>query len=140
VTTRGEQRDERKGWRFRGCVRSSEKHGKQVPDEMIDADDREPRRPREALRSLDADEKRPHESGAIRHGNPVEVCERQAGTIERLVKHGRQVLQVVARRELGNDATVRGVKVDLAMDHVGEDTAAIIDDRDSGFVARRLDP
>ena len=51
----------------------------------------------------------------------------------------RKPLQVVAGGQLGNDAAELAVQVDLRVDDVGEDAAAIFDQRDRGLVARGFD-
>jgi len=50
---------------------------------------------------------------------------------------------VIARRELGDDATIGSVEVDLAVQFSGQDARHVVaiadDDRDARFIARGFD-
>ena len=59
--------------------------------------------------------------------------------IEGQVEEAGQALEVVARGQLGDDAAEVPVQVDLGVDDVGQDLAAVLHDRDGGFVAGGFD-
>ena len=61
------------------------------------------------------------------------------GRRARLLEHRDHPAQVGARRDLGHDAARRRVQRDLAGHDVGHDAPAVVDDRDRGLVAGRLD-
>ena len=62
-----------------------------------------------------------------------------AGIGPGLVEDRHDPAQVGAGRDLGHDPAGRRVQRDLGGDHVGVDPPAVLDERDAGLVARRLD-
>jgi hypothetical protein len=77
-----------------------------MPDQMVDADERFPRRPCEALGHLNADEQRADEPGTVGHGNTVDVSKRNLGSSERRADDGPDVAEVISRRELWHHTSV----------------------------------
>ena len=63
----------------------------------------------------------------------------RSGAATRLVEHRDHPAQVGARGDLGHDAAGLRVERDLARDDVGDDPAAVLDDRDRRLVAGALD-
>src|SRR6185503_7666480 len=73
-----------------------------------------------------------------RRGHCVDGAQLDAGCVQRLLGDAVQGVQMLARRDLGNDAA--GVLMrELRRDDVRDDVTAVVDDRDAGLVARRLD-
>ena len=95
--------------------------------------------PGQRLGEVDAHEQRAREPRAVGDRDAVDVGHGDAGRGERLVQHGHDPAQVGPRRDLGHDAAGRRMERDLARDDVGVDPAAVLDQRDAGLVARRLD-
>lgn len=59
-------------------------------------------------------------------------------TLERGLRDGRKIPQVLARREFWDDSAVFRVELDLRGDDVRQHTA-VVDDGDAGFVAGRFE-
>ncbi|TMF94744.1 MAG: methyltransferase domain-containing protein [Chloroflexi bacterium] len=72
-------------------------------------------------------------------GDEVEVRGLDRGLLEGEVEEAGQSLEVVAGRELGHDAAEVLVQVHLGVDDVGQDLAAVLDNRDRGLVAACFD-
>jgi len=88
----------------------------------------------------DADKKRTNETWAGSDGDGLEIGERDAGLLQSLFDYRNDGAQVFARGELGNNATVFGVDIELGGDDAGANAAAVFDDSGGSFVARALDP
>ncbi len=106
--------------------------------EMVHPDERKAGGERQPARVVRADEKAADEPGADRGGDGVDALEIDAGVAERLVGDGIDGPKVLARRDLGDDATGRLMR-ELRADHVRADAAAVLDHRHAGLVAARLD-
>ncbi len=83
----------------------------------------------------DADEQGAGEAGAGGDGDGVEVLEGDAGAGDGLADDGDDVAEVLAAGELGDDAAIEGVEVDLAGDDGREGLRAFADDGGGGLVA-----
>src|SRR5438105_4247486 len=93
---------------------------------------------REPARIVRADKQAPDEPGPDRCGHGVDLGELPPRVAERLLGEDIERAQVLARRDLGDDAA--GVLVDqLRCDDVRTDPPPVLDDRDAGLIARRLD-
>src|SRR5438874_2277118 len=109
-----------------------------VPLEMIDPDERKTGREREATRVIRADEKATDEPGADGRGDGVDLRQLPPRVAQRLLGEHIERTEMLARRDLGDDAT--GVLMaQLRRDDVRTDPPPILDDRDAGLIARRLD-
>ena len=90
-----------------------------VPLQVVDADQAGARGERHALGRRHPDQQRPHQTGADRHRDPVDVAEpREPGRLERLGQERVQRLHVGARRHLGHDPAEPLVQVHLGGDEV----------------------
>ena len=140
VSTRHDQRDQRE--RRRLALRLAgigQPAGVHVALEVVDRHQRLAVRPGQRLGEVDAHEQRAREPGAVRDRDAVHVGHGDAGRREGLVQHGHDPAQVGPGRHLGDDAAGRRVERDLAGHDVGVDPAAVLDERDPGLVAGRLD-
>ena len=129
-----EQAEERRLQRLRLKVERRD-----VPVEVVDRDERQPARPRDRLRRAEPDEQRADQAGPLRHGDPVDVVEGDAGLAERLTDHRRHELEMPPRRNLRNHSAVARMEVGLGRDDVRANLACVGDDRGSGLVAARLE-
>ena len=77
-----------------------------MPLEVVDLDHRDVPGDRESLRERDADEERPHQSGAAGEGDGVDVVDRDSCLLERRVDHGDDVLLVGPGGQFGDDSSV----------------------------------
>ena len=111
----------------------------EVTLEVVHPDERNAEYGGDRLRLGDADEERPDQARSDRRSDRIDIPEREVCIAKRLADSGGQCLDVGARRDLGNDAAVLAVEIDLADDHVAEDVAPALDHGRGGFVARRLD-
>jgi hypothetical protein len=89
-------------------------------------------------------EREPHQqgadqAGAARHADRVELVQADPGALECLADGGVDVAHVVAARELGDDAAVRGVHGVLAVHHRRQNLAAALHDGRGHVVTGRLD-
>ena len=112
-----------------------EHRGVDVAPEVVDAGDGLVPRRGEAFGDPDANEQTPDKAGSAGDREQVDVGRSHGGLVESPVQKERKAFQVVAGRELGDDATELLVHVDLGVDEIGEDPAAVLDHRDGGFVA-----
>ena len=82
----------------------------------------------------------PIRPGPGRRRDEVDVVERDAGARERLLERAGQVLEVRARRDLGHDAAVERVRLDLRRDRRSRGSRPSPSrTRDGRLVARGLD-
>lgn len=73
------------------------------------------------------------------YGDGVEVFDAKLSIVEGLMDDGLDGFDVGAGGDLGNDATVSGMDVDLGNYYIREDVIAVFDDSGGGFVARTFD-
>jgi hypothetical protein len=110
-----------------------------VPGQMMDGDDRHAPGPRQRLRERDADEKRPDETGTLRHGN--QIVRRHAGITDCPFHHAADVADMLARRQLRNDASPLAMNLHLRGDDARTHApgplhvAGLFDDRRRRFIA-----
>ena len=111
--------------------------------EVVDAERRPVERRRERARDPGADEERAGEAGAARVGDDVDLVDRDAAIGQDDSHQRHDTADVVARRELGDDAAVVGVHLDLAVQRLRKEgrrsARSRANERDAGLVARRLD-
>ena len=112
--------------------------GTDVPDEVIDAVERQVERHGERLRRADSHHEGSGKTRAARHRDRVEVGECHARLGERGLDRRCHRLEVGARGDLGHHSAEAGVLVHRRRDHVGEQPGAP-HDADAGLVATRLD-
>ena len=109
-----------------------------VPLEMIHADERQARGEREPASVVRADQEAAHQTRPDRRGDRVDLAQLDARGVQRLLRDAVERVQMLARRDLGNDAARIHMR-ELRGDDVGDDAPAVVDDRDARLVARRLD-
>ena len=80
------------------------------------------------------------EAWSVGHRDRVERLPADARARERVAHDRACVAEVIARSELGDDAAVRRMDGDRAVDDVREHAPVVVDHRRSRLVARRLDP
>lgn len=85
----------------------------------------------------------PHQQGADQAGtggigDRVDIRRRAAGLVEHLADQRQHALDVVARGQLGHDAAVDAMEVDLTEQRVGQQAAFAVVKGDAGFVAGRF--
>ena len=85
-----------------------------------------------------ADKKGADEAWSMSDGNGVNVGPIELSVSEGLVKDGVDGFDMGASGNLGNNATVGGMNIDLRNDDVGKNAVAIFDDGRCGFVTRTL--
>lgn len=85
-----------------------------------------------------ADKKGADEARGMSDGNGVDVGPIELSVGEGLVKDGVDGFDMRASGNLGNNATVGGMNIDLRNDDVGKNAVAIFDDGRCGFVTRTL--
>ena len=92
-----------------------------------------------AFRESKAYDERAHKPWSLRGRDRGEVCPRQTRSGERLVRDGHDRLHVLARGNLGDDATEARMEVYLAGHHAGQDVAPAVDDGNGRLVAGTFD-
>ncbi len=87
------------------------------------------------------DEQGADQPRAQRHGQHLDLVELDAGLAQRLAAQAVDRLVVGAGGDLGNDAAVRGMQVDLRLDRLGQDDVALppLDDGHGRLVAGGFD-
>ena len=113
--------------------------GRDVSDEVVDGVQRPLERDGERLRRADAHHECSGETGTARHGDRVDLGQRDACLGERGLDRRLQRFEVRSGGDLGHDPAVAGVLVHAARDGVAQQRATA-DDPDAGLVAARLDP
>lgn len=81
----------------------------------------------------------PHQNGANQArtcgvGDAVDVVLAQSRLSQRGLDQGDRLADVIPAGQLGNDAAVVRMQLDLAIQLVGKDPFLIVEDRDPGFV------
>ena len=94
---------------------------------------------RQPLGGVDADEQRSGETGAVGHGDAVEVGQLDASVLQGPADHGDYGEEMLPGGGFGDDAAEAGVEVRLGGDDVGDYPAAVLDDGDGRLVAGGLD-
>jgi hypothetical protein len=107
--------------------------------QVVDAGERLRPRGGQALPHTDSDEEASGKPGASRDRDEVEVRRFCAGAVQGEINQVGQPLEVVARGQFGDDAAELFVQVDLRVDDIRQDAAAVLDDCDRRFVAACLD-
>jgi len=125
--------------RLAGGEMCFKQNGVDVAFEMIDGDKRLADGHGQDFAVGDADKQRADESRTARHGDGVEVVQREAGLLEGFADDGNDLAEMFAGGKLRNYSTVLCVQVDLRGDNVGKDLPAVGDNRGGGFVAGRFD-
>ena len=85
-----------------------------------------------------ADKKGTDETWGMSDGNGVNVGPVELSVSKGLVKDGVDGFDMRASGNLGNNATVGGMNIDLRNDDIGKNAVAIFDDGRCGFVTRTL--
>ena len=94
---------------------------------------------RQPLGGVDSDKQRAGETGAVGHGDAVEVGQLDARGLEGPADHRDDGEEVLPGSRLGDDAPEVGVDVRLGGDDVGDYPTAVLDDGDGRLVAGGLD-
>ena len=118
---------------------SSRNDGVEVALEVVDGHERHVPHEGERLGRADADQQRADQPGPGGGGHRVDLVVGHAGLDERLGHDRGEHLDVGAAGDLGHDAAVAGVLVDLAGDDRRPHPGGALDDRGGGLVARGLD-
>ena len=113
--------------------------GKGVCDHVIDGVERLAADVGDGAGGQRADEQAADEAGAGGNGDAVDGVPRGAGALEGLIDDGQDDFDVAASGDLGYDATIGLVDVDLAGDDVGAHVPAVFDHGGGGFIAGGFD-
>lgn len=81
-----------------------EQIGKDMPFHVIHRDERLVQRPGRRLGCRHAHEERPHQTGALRHGDGIHVVPGAPRLAEGLLRHGQHVLDMMAGCDLRHHA------------------------------------
>jgi hypothetical protein len=127
------------GQRGQRDVGRGQERGLEVPGDVVDADQRFAVDEGDRLRHLQPHQQRAHEARALGDRDRVEGRVVEPGLGHGAAHHGHDVLDVVARRQLGHHPAVGRMDRDLGGDHVREDGAAVGHHRGRGLVAGGLD-
>ena len=118
--------------------------GERVRLEMIDGDEGAPKAERDRLPGCHPDDETADEAGAGRSRHRVDRAEVESGLGKRLADRRIEKLDMGARGNLGHDAAIGGMEVELRAHHARQDLApsarSAADERCGGLVAARLDP
>src|SRR5579884_3581313 len=107
--------------------------------EMIDGDERNAQRVREALSAGDADEQRADETWPGGDGDAVDVAPRRVRIGECTIDERKKMLQMLARGDFRNDAAERTVPLHLRRNQIHAHPAVLFEQRDRRLVARSFD-
>jgi hypothetical protein len=101
---------------------------------MVYADEGAPEGVGESLAGLETDHQGRRKAGTLCGGYGLQIGWDDAGAREGFARDGEEIAEMLAGGELGDDAAVFGMELDLRGNHAGED-GAIADDGDAGFIA-----
>lgn len=120
-------------------LRILEDHRKDVTLDMVHTDqwDREAKCQRLCI--ADTHKQRSDEAGSLRDGDGIYRVEPNIGFSKCLRDYALDLCEVLARGELGNDTSVRFVKIDLRSDDGRHDPAPLVYDSGGSFIARCFD-
>ena len=107
---------------------------------MVDGDQRLRKRVRKRLGKADSDQQRAREARPLRDGESVDGVVGLSRVGQRLPHYGHDSAQMLARRELGNDAAIGGVRADLRRDYVRQNLFARAHHGRARLVARAFNP
>ena len=124
---KGKKREFGSGIRKTGC--------KQVPLEVVHAEHGHIERPADGVRNARACEQGAGKSGALRHGDGVDVSAGLARLHEHFVDECDGAPDAVAARKFGHDAAVGAVHVDLGVEGVCEEAVLVGNQGGSRLVA-----
>ncbi len=106
---------------------------------MIDGDERQVFGEGQRLGGHHADHDAPDQTGPTGGGDGGEVAEFQAGIPHRLVNDLIDGFDVCTGGDLGDDAAVGTVGIELRQNHVGKDSPLPVDERGGGLIATGFD-
>ena len=106
---------------------------------MVHADNRDAERMSEAVGGRGADQQRARQARAFRVGNSGELLQATAGLLQQSAGERQQAPDVIAGGELRHHAPIVGVQPRLGVEHVSEQAAVAVVERDPGLVAGGLD-
>jgi hypothetical protein len=110
-----------------------------VPLDVVDADERLAERVSHRLGVGQPDEQRADEARPLRHGHAVNLLPADARALERLRDHQADLVEVLARGDLGHDPAVLLVQVNLRRDDRREHLPPVAHDGRGRLVARAFD-
>ena len=130
--------DERNVWLKRFEVRARRVAGNprrvQVRFVMVNADKRFAQSERDGLGSFETDHQRAGQPGPARRGGGIHFRRRNLCCAQRRLRDRNQVAQMLARSQLGDNAAVGGMEIDLGGDRVGQHSP-VSNHRGAGFIA-----
>ena len=143
VAARHERNDSR---RFE--IRCADLVGIQMPLEMVHADEGNIQRPSSTLRKRDSHDERAHETRCVRDGNGIQIAPTQTAAArtdgsrtiiqpscnQGFLAHAADSLDVLAARNLGNDAPKTRMEIDLRCHDIRKKIARTVDDCGSRLV------
>mmetsp|Transcript_21951 Transcript_21951/g.86052 ORF Transcript_21951/g.86052 Transcript_21951/m.86052 type:complete len:368 (+) Transcript_21951:1441-2544(+) len=122
----------------------TEEGGQQMPFEVMDRQRRHVERCGQRHRHTRTDEQRASQARALGVGNQIHVAQREARLGQHLARQRQHAAHMVARGELGHDATIGLVHRDLAVQRLRDQPRRLptldLDERHPGLVAGRLEP
>ncbi len=130
VATGHEQREVWEGRRV-----GLEQRSEEVTLEVMDADGGQSPRKGQRPGERGARQKRTDQARSGRVGHAIEFGCAGTGFIQRPLDQRQQALDMVARSQFRDHTTVGLVQIDLGVQHMREQAAAVIEDGDGGFVA-----
>ena len=133
VTAGRDQTDKR---RFQ--LRVGDKVRAHVPLDMIDRNQRLIHRVSQRLCPAHAGQKRAHETRPEGHAHRVNIRKRKSRLLQRAIQKRVERLHVHSGSDLGHHAAVQRVGVHLRRDFSRQHAAAVLHNRNRGFVARRF--
>ena len=113
--------------------------GQRVAFQVIDGQEGQPARKGDRLARHDAHHHPADQPGPAGRRDAVEIAVADAGALHRRRDQAVQRVQMAARRDLGHDAAIGAVLVELAQHQVGMHRAVVADHRGRGLVAGGLD-
>ncbi len=120
------------------AFRGAKERREQVALQVVDGEPGFAEADGEALGGGGAEHERGGQAGAARRGEGVHIFQGDPGGGEGAPDDGPERAEMIARGDFGDDAAGGGVEGDLRGDFAGQELLAA-QERDGGFIARRLD-
>ena len=120
-------------------IRIGQEVGKDMPFQVVDANQGLPRRPGKRFCRRQAHQQGPHKTRSVGHGHGVDIGQGHAGLGQGRVDDGQYLFHMFAGRDFRHDTAKLAVHHNLGGNDVRQDLAPIFDDSRRRLVTAALD-
>ncbi len=121
-------------------IRVAKEVGVNVALQVVDTNEREVEDGRDGLRGRDTDQESTKKAGPVRYSDRLDLSKTGARRVESFLEDWINQLDMLARRDFGDNAAEPRMQINLGGHDVGKDFASVLDDRRGSLIAARFDP